>query len=473
MGNGKYILGSQKRRLAYYCILFVSVLLCCLFATYKIAGIVSIVVFMLAEMVFVFESPRIVFKYLFFFFGILANIIGCCICEYGDFYLGELSTHTHYVGALPTLIFAQLVLFTCIYEFEGKYEKNNTKTVINIRAEKIHENTLYILNWFVFILYLAIFVHVLPYSALRLNVDRMTFASMGFNAGIWGYLAKWAQFFVVIPIGCIAYTNKKRYKVFGTVTLIIYCFYYLWIGNKFGSFFNLFCVFCLLNFSKLSIKDKAMKKIMLIVFGMIAVMIIGAALIFTKYQNQGSSISSYLQNRLAEQGQLFWKTYEVTSGQLHISEIGNEIVGQIGGARSAEDLVGARFGVYNIMYLCAPKERVDAFILYGSRYTEAGYASILYYFGFLGCILFAVVFAHIIVSITNMIISSTRINNLPGMILMLRMYFIICTALSMFLFGNFFTGTSLLTYFWILYTKMGKKITVKFGDMHPHKITLS
>ena len=128
---------------------------------------------------------------------------------------------------------------------------------------------------------------------------------------------------------------------------------------------------------------------------------------------------------------------------------------------NAESLVGARFGVYNIMYLCAPKQKVDAFILYGSRYTEAGYASAFYYCGILGCIIFAILFAKIIVTVTNSIIKQTKTNNLVGMILMVRMYFVTCTALSMFLFGDYFTGTSFLTYLWAVYSKTGKRIVFR------------
>ena len=361
---------------------------------------------------------------------------------------------------MPSLILAQLLFFVCIYEWEKK-EENKHRKVFEIR-KSINENTICMLNCFVFVLYLSLFVHVLPYSAIKLNIDRMTFSSLGLDSGIWGYLSKWAQFFIVIPIGCIAYTRKKKFKVFGVITLIIYCLYYLWIGNKFGSFFSLFCVFCMLNFSRFDLKEKTLKRVFLIVLGVIAVLILVAAWIFTKYQNQSSGVNTYLQNRLAEQGQLYWRTYEVSGGKYHLSEIGDEIVGQFSGLSRTEDLVGAKHGVYHIMYLCAPKQRVDAFILYGSRYTEAGYASVFYYFGAFGCIILAILFARIIVSLTNMIIISTKNNNLLGMILMVRLYFVTCTALSMFLFSDYFTGTSILTYLWCIYLRSGgKTITFK------------
>ena len=453
------IIKGRQTRLAYYTLVFCCLLFCCLFSSYRFAGIAAFVIFGMVNTIFALESPRVVFKYLFFFFGIIANVIGCFLCEFGNFYLTELSTFTHYVGALPILVFSQVCFFISIYEIERKFERKE-KTHSGI----VNGKSLCALNCFVFFLYLIIFLHVLPYPAFRLNVDRMTFSAMGYNNGIWNYLSKWAQFFIVIPIGCIAYTSNKKYKVFGVVTLIIYCLYYLWIGNKFGSFFSLFCLFCMCNYSKISIQEKTLKKIFLIVLGVIAALILFASLVFTKLQSQGFGITMYLQTRLAEQGQLFWKTYEVTGGELHFSKIKNEIAGQFSGANSAKELVGARFGVYNIMYLCAPRQKVDSFILYGSRYTEAGYASAFYYFGHIGSLLFAVIFAGMIVCITNRLITETKRNSLVGMLLMTRLYLITCTALSMFLFSNYFTGTSIITYLWGVYCLLGKRLSFKISQ---------
>ena len=436
-------------------------IVCCLFSEHIISSYVSIGIFITYILGVVLKSPRVVLKYLYFFFMMVANVLGCFICEFGNIFLIEIESYTHYVGALPTLVLAQLVFFICIYEEDKK--RGNRAFIINCRSI-INERTLFVLNCFVFILYGFLFIHILPYSALSMNVDRMTFASMEYNGGIWNYLSKWAQFFIVIPIGCIVYTKNKGYKFFGIITLLVYCLYYLWIGNKFGPFFSLFCVFCMLNFSRLDIKEKTLKRVFLIIIGAMLAFVFVAAYIFTNYQSKGTDITYYLQKRLAEQGQLFWKTYEVSSGKNHITEIGAEITGQISSPNNAEDLLGAKFGIYNIMYICAPKQRIDSVIQYGSRYTEAGYASAYYYFGIIGCVFFAAIIARLIVSVTNAVVTSTKNNSLLGMFFMIRMFFIICTAWQMFLFKDFFTGTSVITYIWLCIPNRKKKTIIKYGD---------
>lgn len=451
-----------EKRTIYYFISFICLIICCFFSDYKIASYVSFAIYIAYIVVIILNSPRVIFKYLYFFFMMVANVLGCFICEFGDLYLIEIETNTHYVGALPVLVLAQLVFFTCIYERETK---TGNKSLLFYSRSRINERTLFFLNCFVFILYGLLFVHILPYSALNMNVDRMTFASMEYNGGIWNYLSKWTQFFIVIPIGCIVYTKNKGYKAFGIITLFVYCLYYLWIGNKFGPFFSLFCVFCMLMFSRLDIKEKTIKRVFLIVIAAMLAFVFAAAYIFTNYQSKGTDIIYYLQKRLAEQGQLFWKTYEASAGKYHISEISTEISGQLHSANNAEELLGAKYGIYNIMYLCAPKQRVDGVILYGSRYTEAGYASAYYYFGIIGCILFAMIVARLIVLVTNAVATSTRNNNLLGMFFMIRMFFIICTAWQMFLFRDFITGTSIITYIWLCFFTGEKKIIIKNGRL--------
>ena len=451
---------NVEKRIVYYLIGIACLMVCCFYSEYIIASYVSIAIYVTYILGIVLKSPRVVLKYLYFFFMMIANVLGCFICEFGNIFLIEIETYTHYVGALPVLVLAQLIFFICIYE--GEKKSGNKSYIINLRSI-INERTLFVLNCFVFILYGFLFVHILPYSALNMSVDRMTFASMEYNGGIWNYLSKWAQFFIVIPIGCIVYTKNKGYKVFGIITLLVYCLYYLWIGNKFGPFFSLFCVFCMLNFSRMDIKEKTLKRVFLIIIGAMLAFVFVAAYIFTNYQSKGTDITYYLQKRLAEQGQLFWKTYEVSAGKYHISNIGAEITGQISGANNAEDLLGAKFGIYNIMYICAPKQRIDNVIQYGSRYTEAGYASAYYYFGIIGCLLFAAIIARLVVAVTNAVVTSTKNNSLLGMFFMIRMFFIICTAWQMFLFRDFITGTSIITYIWLCFSKGEKKITIKNG----------
>ncbi len=442
------VLNNNRSRIVYYILAFSFVILCCLFSSFRVSSVLSFLIFLVFELIFVMDSPRIILKYLYFFFMMTANVIGCLVCEFGDFFLVELGTQTRYVGALPNLILSQMVFFTCIFELDNIMSKKYVKGS-HSNDDKINERYLIILNCFVLLIYTLIFVHILPYSALKMNVDRMTFSSMGFNSGIWNYLSKWAQFFVVIPIVCIVYGQKRVHKIMGLITVGIYCLYYLWIGNKFGSFFGLFCVFCIICFSRINIKEKILKKVFFVVVTLTIVLVLGAAFIFTRIQNQNAGINIYLQNRLAEQGQLFWKTYEVTSDNNNISKIDNELAGQFRRYNSAEELVGAKHGIYNIMYICAPRNKVDAFIIYGSRYTEAGYASAYYYLGVPGCIVFAIIFGCLVVFVTNYVIFSTNNNSLFGIILMTRMYFIISGAWQLFLFKDLLTGTSLITYIWL------------------------
>lgn len=126
-------------------------------------------------------------------------------------------------------------------------------------------------------------------------------------------------------------------------------------------------------------------------------------------------------------------------------------------------LVGANNGIYKIMYLCAPESVIDWKLGTGSRYTEAGMAAVYYYFGAFGVILFAAIMGFIVAATVNCFLRFIANNNLIAAMLMLRIFMIERTFLSMFTMADFFKPLSLLSYIY-LYFAWNRVPIIKFRD---------
>ena len=385
-------------------------------------------------------DSEFVIKYLAFIFMAIAAILGTLIIEFSKVYLIEIRCSSYYVGALPLLIFAYWTLIIIL-----RYADKRKKISLKNFDGKFNLKILTLFTICTLIIYLIMFGKVISRPAFILHIDRFSYAkSYGFT-GILAMLEHTSTILLVFPI--LLFINGRR--IISSITVLIYILYYLWTGNKFGPFFSLLCVFLLVYYQKIFAQRKTnIKKIFLLVLIFFSFLLILA--IYVASSGTSSSATAYFSQRTAQQGQLWWKTYDICNGKIYPIEFQNEIKSIYQENENVSNNVGANYGIYKIMYLCAPKTVVDDKLRYGSRYTEAGYATVYYYFGYAGVVIFSIIMGSFIAWTINMFIKTLNYGDYIKSLIFLRFFMIERNFISMFILADFFDFISIISYLYLI-----------------------
>ena len=446
----------NKKIIIQQIILSVLFLICCIFNEIRIFSLISYIGFITYLFLLTYRNPIFFLKYLAIIIGIVLTVNGVLLIEfYENNFLVEIYTTSKYIGSLPLYILIWYIFLNSIqlYELKFKHKINNQK----IRKSKL----LNCLSIITLCLYLGLFIQVYQHPAFMLGIDRFVYFKYFPLNSFWEKIDHITGFLLIFPIFSIVYQKKGV----GILSIIVYTLYYIWNGNKFGPFFNLIIVFFLVYhkqiYSYTRLKIRKITKYSVIIF----IFLFGFTLLIVN--NTGVSLENYIWNRASQQGQLWWKIFSITQGETHVLEFGDEILGIIKGTPERGNLIGANNGIYKIMYMSAPESIIDAKLETGSRYTEAGIAALYYYFGSLGTMI-AIFFIGIIFAFTiNSLLTAISYNDLIAASILLRIFLIERTFLSMFIMYDFFKPLSLLGYIYLVFfwnkkpyisTKNGLKI---------------
>lgn len=430
---------NNRIKIIFHLLVFILLVLLVKISYLAITSYLSCLVFCLYICVILYEKPMLGIKFFSIIFSIFLTILGLAMIELGkSTYLPELDCLSFYAGSIPLYILAWWLFVACLYLFEifYKYKSNEYNKNIDI---------IILFTVITTIIYFGLFYQVIDKPAFLLGVDRFAYNRLNPLSNFWEKLDHIAWMLVIFQITLIVH---KKY-ILGFISICLYILYYLWNGNKFGPFFNIIVVFCLVFASAYMLKDiKKLRKMLMNLF------ILSVCIVFFTFgivASSGVDLENYIWERTSQQGQLWWKTYEITDGVVHADEFDKEIKVMFDKPIIGEGMLGADTGIYKIMYLCAPKSIIDAKLETGSRYTEAGMAAAYYYFGMYGVLIFAILMG-IMFSITvNAIIRSIYVGNIIVAFLLLRLMNIELTSISMFTFVDLFKPISLLSYFYILY----------------------
>lgn len=416
---------------------------------------------------YVFKNrPEYFIKYMMCFYSMVASVIGCIICEFTTLYLNEIDTYAHFAGSAPLLILVHWLIMSLILSFDNYTPTNE----LQIKSKGTNKSYIYIkyFTWVYFGFSLILFLKVMFHPSFILGVDRVGYASMGYVTGIWEKISNFMQYLVVIPIMYIFYVDKKK----GLLFILPYILYLFWTGNKFGTFFNIFYIFLFVIYGIM--KDLGYKKIrsiLLMVFFAVF-LLVGISLVAISFSGD-YKIDEYFFNRVAQQGQMWWKSYDLFYGNPKPDGFINEIKGAFFGNQLITENVGANYGIYNLMYLLAPKQKVDYKIMAGSRYTEATFGSILYYFGISGLLITCLIIAFITTKLTNAAIKAIRSEQIIKAMLLLRLYLAFRVAVTIFVFYDFLDLISIITYIYLIFIG-NKKITFrKMRGVKSYELLLS
>lgn len=408
------------------------------------------------------SRPVLYLKYLHYFFGSVAGILGCAVIEYSRISLVELNDESHFCGSLPLLVFAWwtfiFTLSICDSRISDKLEKRSMEIGSSLSDSFRLDNrtinyVLLVLGIIGCFLTAAVFAIVSKNPSFMIGIDRFDYSLMFDYGALYGYALRLINY-LIIPCIVIALINNSK---IGWIAIGFYCLHSLWIGNKFGSFFSLLCTITMIYSCKLEAYIWKAKRLvgllMVLVLFLVGVAVVGAS--FTKEYG----LTDYFSPRLAQQGQLWWKTYDL-SNSAHIGEIKDEVQSIRKGHPEIGENVDSRYGVYKIMYYTTPKTKVDTKLQAGSRYTEAGFAAAYYYLGPLGCVLFAILGGVLASVFVNYFLFFLRYRQYVRAFIHLRLYSNLAVFMSMFIFFPFFNKTSLLSYAILL---LGKNRLFSYG----------
>lgn len=452
---------KQKELFVSACYLFLMILLA-IFNMHPICSVFSILLLFGFALYIFNNNSEIIKKYFYLFFTIAFMLASLSICEFSSANLSEIGEQSYFVGSIPLLVIAYF-FFLFFLNVADKYFDSKKKAIqlldlglqfhdIVTPRSKQYINALCIAADIGF---LYLFLSVFRNPSFVQGVDRFEYSAayLETHSKIFLYLNQYSQLIIIPCILAVIYGNKA----FGFAGLLSYALYMFWTGNKFGPFVTVVSVFFMIQSIKEGTKDKN-NKVRIVVILLVLALLSYFALSFTVGSN---SVTKIFENRIAAQGQLWWKTFELTQGEAHPNQIINEIKGILFGNPAVDKNVGANYGVYNIMYLCAPSDVVDYKIETGSRYTEAGYAIALYCLGPIGPILFSIIAAFVFAFIVNKFLKSITYCQIFKAAIILRFYFLATTSLSMGIYMSFIDRISFLSYMYLILT-WNKKMRLTF-----------
>lgn len=445
---------SEKRLFAVMAIIL---LLCYMFSFWVITNYISMICMFVLLLAFYQNSYAFIVKYFYAAFGMVVSLAGVFVIEVmPSFYLLELRIHSHRAGSLPVLCLAYLVFWFSVKLTDKKVGIEESEFSVDRDGLTKHLFVCDLLSVCFGMAFVLAFLKVLRNPSFLMGMDRFTYSTNFAVGGTVGILIKIASFLLIFPIISIIYGNRK----IGVFAMLFYVLYCVWTGEKFGPFFNILIFTCLVLYKRIVQVNakKARRIISAIGIGMI-VLILAAAFLFGFVQKQ----DSYLYNRLAQQGQLWWRTYDLCGADgLHFYELRNEITAPYRGSANVAENVGANNGIYQIMYYTAPKYVIDDKISRGARYTEAGFAAAYYYLGILGVALFASIMGILEAFLTNKLLKAISEGRIISIILYGRLFNIARTAFSMFEFRSFLDFESIASYVYlVLFEKVKSTVFIK------------
>lgn len=425
-------------------------IICIALSKFPVASIASVFVFIGYCLYIVEHKGYFFIKYLYIVFIAFAAITSCVVIEFGSLYVSELRTEATYYGSLPLFVLSFHILFRVILLFESGAKSNLQLAKIELNDRKDVKIIKYI-SIVVFIIVLVCFIKVLPHPAFINSLERADYARLYGLTGFLGRLSANIPRLIIFPY-ILLMTKNRINKLLATCCVILTVLYYFWTGNKFGVFFQLLYIF-LIVFSENIISKVGKRKLKRIIvrIGIAFLCLIIATLVIQSFTYNGK-IWLYFQQRIASQGQLWWRIYGLFNGTSHVGEFSNEIRAAFTAKSDVLDNVGANYGIYKMMYLCLPANVVDNYLKAGYRYTEAGFATMIYYFGMIGPIIYAIVMGVSFGWLVNKLCKAISNRDFIRIYIYIRFILLATTSFSMFIFKPFFTVAQFILYLYLICT---------------------
>ena len=414
--------------------------MCAMVPETPMSSIVALVAFGVYLAYLIVTRPLIILKYGFYFFVVVASIVGTLSCEFTGDYLVEMRQYAGFHGSLPLLIASRWLFIVILEVYENRWGVDNSLSDLSASNHKRKGNwkhqMLMIANVGIFAGLCCAYLTVIAYPSFLMGVDRFVYASL-VPSGVRTFLIGWITFMMFIPLYCF-----KNYKsILGIASVVIYILYLFWTGTKFGGYLYIVCDVLLVYYDRFLQCDIRKLAKAAIAFFASLILLVGVAVVAFSFTSEQSSVD-FLTSRTAQQGQLWWATFADSDGEAHLDQAKVELL-SIAKNEMPKENIGSNHGIYGVMYRTVPESVVDYKLSLDSRYTEAGYAVAYYCFGWLGPFAFSIVMALLIALLQNGFLFFLNSERVIEAFVAYRFGTFLRSALSMGLFGPFFLRSSI------------------------------
>lgn len=398
---------SKKTILMIYIIITILVMAVIPVSNYINIDLLIAVIFGIALYGLFLIKPYFFLKYFFIVYYSVFMLVGVYICNNTNIHLSEIATYANYNGSFSIAVLYNMILIFSLVFFDTYISKKNKSFLPEKRflRYKKFKNVIYCIF---FLIGLVMFFSVIKYPSFKMMLDRFNYT----YAPNWALKLKRLYLFAS-PLLLIEFINEKINvkKIIKYVLCVLpYFLFGIWCGEKFGLFFDFIALLLspiavYLLKGKLEIlehvdltfdADKAKlvnKKIKRIV---IFFAILSFILLVPFYILRDMNAKEAIFNRISQQGQLWWKTYEIEKdSSMHLNEIGDEMK-PIKDAISGKDIpvsegINYNYGIYKIMKITTPYNGVKNKLLTNSRYSAQGIEIAYYYMKDIGIVLHSII----------------------------------------------------------------------------------
>ncbi len=399
--------------------------------TFKLSGILSFILFTIYLIIYCLQYKRLLMKYMFLLFGIVFYFIGNAICVFFEVYLVELGTTTYYNGSLSVFVFCYWIYLTLLSVFDWKFAPlcYKSSTQINYKfSGSLSLNGFWTKYGrpFVFILGLLMLISVFQSPAFLLNYNRFEYAKNNMS----GFLYKIRTIpilLVPIIVASVIEDNKLRSAKSRILNIFVvylpYILFALWIGNKFGIFWQLF--YSLAIAFTIYINVEGIKNITLIRY--VAVSTLGLSLLMLVfYIVRGNGIDAIIEKlfrRFSAQGEIWWTIF---------SDKENKIKGISGFIDEINDIIISittkgrvkQYGVYKIMKLYGAPTYIERYFAIDMRFSAMGFELSYCFWGILSFLIFPLITVPPYVLIVNFYINAVVRKDFIEAFALLRVLFV-------------------------------------------------
>lgn len=335
-------------------------------------------------------SPNFIIRYIMIFFMSIGNVVGVYICENFNLRLSELDIVSFYSGSFPLIVLGWFVFLCTLFFLDSKYPLSlNSKSypIINFKLGQIDLSVKRVVPIIFSCLTLILLVRVGGHPFFLEGIDRFIYQER-YLQGIWRQIVGWAS--LCLPI--IIYIIGKERSKFNLLGLVLYLIFLFLTGEKFGGFWNVIVTGCIIysiysqNYDKRILYDILIK----VLIGFICLLTILLVHRSLNYDSSWQSNTNYFLQRTAQQGQLWWKTYNSEKDKpFKLNELNDEIKTYF--ELSDDNIKDYNHAIYKIMRLTTPPDIFDKKLESGSRYSTSTFATVYYYFKELGVIFYGIV----------------------------------------------------------------------------------
>ena len=392
----------------------------------------SIALFFLFIIIMCKERIEMVSLNILIIFLTFLQIVGVFIIETTKIYLNEIAQWSFFKGSL-----LEIIIITTFFWYFLIKKRRYFNLNIEKKKKKCDKLIIYILLIYSFYFFFKVLLK--PYYIV--NVDRFMYKKLYFNSV--------ENILFNLNGGIILYltTNifiKKNKKIY-IILLIINLLFIFMSGGKFGDFlFPLGLAYLYVIPEYFNRNKKIYKLILRFISGVI--LILSITFFHALFLNKTNFITSvknfyiYFLQRGAQEGQLWWSTYEKKyKGTLN--EFFNEFIPQNSSNYydSNKKLVDQK-GILKVMLLSTPEKIIKKKFEMGSRYSSSTNASLNYYFGVIGNIIYLFLISKLLKLFYNIFYKKIKneLLNFLNLLLLMKFYMKIHELISMSAFSIIF-----------------------------------